>query len=240
MKKRKGTFYKKDIKERKKKKKERSLQNKKDNKIRLPKNFTISGYREQEKQAVAEKLQKEVQELTTIHKEIKYKKYRNTKFLLDTNTIFDRKIYKDNILQLLKGSGNKILLSTLVVEETRKREKTTTQKSIIDELGDLFGDRVEHTVITNEMKKKGKELEKKHESLGLHYPDSYILAQAIMIKGVIITADKFLIDSCKAEDVDVYDQREYIQKKPKMKKKKAIKPQKKYSIFELLSDDHQP
>ena len=240
MKKRKGTFYKKDIKERKKKKKERSLQNKKDNKIRLPKNFTISGYREQEKQAVAEKLQKEVQELTTIHKEIKYKKYRNTKFLLDTNTIFDRKIYKDNILQLLKGSGNKILLSTLVVEETRKREKTTTQKSIIDELGDLFGDRVEHTVITNEMKKKGKELEKKHEILGLHYPDSYILAQAIMIKGVIITADQFLIDSCNAEDVDVYDQREYIQKKPKMKKKKAIKPQKKYSIFELLSDDHQP
>ena len=241
MKKRKGTFYKKDIKERKKKKKERSLQNKKDNKIRLPKNFTISGYREQEKQAVAEKLQKEVQELTTIHKEIKYKKYRNTKFLLDTNTIFDRKIYKDNILQLLKGSGNKILLSTLVVEETRKREKTTTQKSIIDELGDLFGDRVEHTVITNEMKKKGKELEKKHESLGLHYPDSYILAQAIMIKGVIITDDQFLIDSCNAEDVDVYDQREYIQKKPKMKKKKAIKPQKKYDIFEVLgSDDHQP
>ncbi len=240
MKKRKGTFYKKDIKERKKKKKERSLQNKKDNKIRLPKNFTISGYREQEKQAVAEKLQKEVQELTTIHKEIKYVKYKNTKFLLDTNTIFDRKIYKDNILQLLKGSGNKILLSTLVVEETRKREKTTTQKSIIDELGDLFGDRVEHTVITNEMKKKGKELEKKHESLGLHYPDSHILAQAIMIKGVIITADQFLIDSCNAEDVDVYDQREYIQKKPKMKKKKAIKPKKKYSIFELLSDDHQP
>ena len=106
MKKRKGTFYKKDIKERKKKKKERSLQNKKDNKIRLLKNFTISGYREQEKQAVAEKLQKEVQELTTIHKEIKYKKYRNTKFLLDTNTIFDRKIYKDYILQLLKGNGN--------------------------------------------------------------------------------------------------------------------------------------
>ncbi len=160
MKKRKGTFYKKDIKERKKKKKERSLQNKKDNKIGLPKNFTISGYREQEKQAVAEKLQKEVQKLTTIHKEIKDKKYKNTKFLLDTNTIFDRKIYKDNILQLLKGSGNKILLSTLVVEETRKREKTTTQKSIMDELGDLFGDRVEHTVITNEMKKKGKELEK--------------------------------------------------------------------------------
>ena len=240
MKKRKGTFYKKDIKERKKKKKERSLQNKKDNKIRLPKNFTISGYREQKKQADAEKLQKEVQELTTIHKEIKSKKYKNTKFLLDTNTIFDRKIYKDNILQLLKGSGNKILLSTLVVEETRKREKTTTQKSIIDELGDLFGDRVEHTVITNEMKKKGKELEKKHESLGLHYPDSHILAQAIMIKGVIITADKFLIDSCNAEDVDVYDQREYIQKKPKMKKKKAIKPQKKHSIFELFSDDHQP
>ena len=243
MKKRKGTFYKKDIKERKKKKKERSLQNKKDNKIRLPKNFTISGYREQEKQAVAEKLQKEVQELTTIHKEIKSKKYKNTKFLLDTNTIFDRKIHRDNILQLLKGSGNKILLSTLVVEETRKREKTTTQKSIINELKDLFGDRVERTVITNEMKKKGKELEKKHESLGLHYPDSYILAQAIMIKGVIITDDQFLIDSCNAEDVDVYDQREYIQKKPKMKKKKAIKPQKKYSVDDikkLLSDDHQP
>ena len=227
MKKRKGTFYKKDIKERKKKKKERSLQNKKDSIIK-------------QKKAVAEKLQKEVQELTTIHKEIKYKKYRNTKFLLDTNTIFDRKIHRDNILQLLKGSGNKILLSTLVVEETRKREKTTTQKSIIDELGDLFGDRVEHTVITNEMKKKGKELEKKHESLGLHYPDSHILAQAIMIKGVIITDDQFLIDSCNAEDVDVYDQREYIQKKPKMKKKKAIKPQKKHSIFELFSDDHQP
>ena len=240
MKKRKGTFYKKDIKERKKKKKERSLQNKKDNKIRLLKNFTISGYREQEKQAVAEKLQKEVQELTTIHKEIKSKKYKNTKFLLDTNTIFDRKIHRDNILQLLKGSGNKILLSTLVMEETRKHEKTQTQKSIIDELGDLFGDRVERTVITNEMKKKGKELEKKHESLGLHYPDSHILAQAIMIKGVIITADQFLIDSCNAEDVDVYDQREYIQKKPKMKKKKAIKPQKKHSIFELFSDDHQP
>ena len=230
MKKRKGTFYKKDIKERKKKKKERSLQTKKDSIIK-------------QKKAVAEKLQKEVQELTTIHKEIKDKKYKNTKFLLDTNTIFDRKIYKDNILQLLKGSGNKILLSTLVVEETRKREKTTTQKSIMDELGDLFGDRVEHTVITNEMKKKGKELEKKHESLGLHYPDSHILAQAIMIKGVIITADKFLIDSCNAEDVDVYDQREYIQKKPKMKKKKAIKPKKKYSvnyIKKLLSDDHQP
>ena len=230
MKKRKGTFYKKDIKERKKKKKERSLQTKKDSIIK-------------QKKAVAEKLQKEVQKLTTIHKEIKDKKYKNTKFLLDTNTIFDRKIYKDNILQLLKGSGNKILLSTLVVEETRKREKTTTQKSIIDELGDLFGDRVEHTVITNEMKKKGKELEKKHESLGLHYPDSHILAQAIMIKGVIITADKFLIDSCNAEDVDVYDQREYIQKKPKMKKKKTIKPQKKYSvnyIKKLLSDDHQP
>jgi len=243
MKKRKGTFYKKDIKERKKKKKERSLQNKKDNKIRLPKNFTRSGYREQKKQADVEKLQKEVQELTTIHKEIKDKKYKNTKFLLDTNTIFDRKIYKDNILQLLKGSGNKILLSTLVVEETRKREKTTTQKSIIDELGDLFGDRVKHTVITNEMKKKGKELEKKHESLGLHYPDSYILAQAIMIKGVIITADQFLIDSCNAEDVDVYDQREYIQKKPKVKKKKAIKPQKKHyvdDIKKLLSEDHQP
>ena len=230
MKKRKGTFYKKDIKERKKKKKERSLQTKKDSIIK-------------QKKAVAEKLQKEVQELTTIHKEIKDKKYKNTKFLLDTNTIFDRKIYKDNILQLLKGSGNKILLSTLVVEETRKREKTTTQKSIMDELGDLFGDRVERTVITNEMKKKGKELEKKHESLGLHYPDSHILAQAIMIKGVIITADKFLIDSCNAEDVDVYDQREYIQKKPKMKKKNAIKPQKKYSvnyIKKLLSDDHQP
>ena len=241
MKKRKGTFYKKDIKERKKKKKERSLQNKKDNKIGLPKNFTISGYREQKKQADAEKLQKEVQKLTTIHKEIKDKKYKNTKFLLDTNTIFDRKIHRDNILQLLKGSGNKIVLSTLVVEETRKREKTATQKSIINELEDLFGDRVERTVITNEIKKKGKELEKKHESLGLHYPDSYILAQAIMIKGVIITDDQFLIDSCNAEDVDVYDQREYIQKKPKMKKKKAIKPQKKYDIFEVLgSDDHQP
>ena len=212
-------------------------------KIGLPKNFTISGYREQKKQAAAEKLQKEVKKLTTIHKEIKDKKYKNTKFLLDTNTIFDRKIHRDNILQLLKGSGNKIVLSTLVVEETRKREKTATQKSIINELEDLFGDRVEHTVITNEIKKKGKELEKKHESLGLHYPDSYILAQAIMIKGVIITDDQFLIDSCNAEDVDVYDQREYIQKKPKMKKKKAVKPQKKYSvdyIEKLLSDDHQP
>ena len=29
-------------------------------------------------------------------------------------------------------------------------------------------------------------------------------------------------------------------KERKMKKKKAIKPQKKYSVFELFSDDHQP
>ena len=89
MKKRKGTFYKKDIKERKKKKKERSLQNKKDNKIRLPKNFTISGYREQKKQAAAEKLQKEVQKLTTIHKKIKYAKFE-TKYILliDPHQIF--------------------------------------------------------------------------------------------------------------------------------------------------------
>ena len=141
------------------------------------------------------------------------KKFKNTKFLLDTNTIFDREIHKENILGIVKGTNNKILISGLVLAETRKQEDTATKKSIMDDLTNLFGDRIEFAEITDEMKKKGKKLEKKHQSLGLHHPDCDILAQAIMTNAVVITNDQALMDSCEAEGVDVNDQREHVQKK---------------------------
>ena len=161
------------------------------------------------------------------------KKFKNTKFLLDTNTILDREIHKENILAVMKGTNNKILISGLVLAETRKREDTTTKKSIMDNLKNLFGDRVEFAEITDEMKKKGEKLEKKHQGLGLHHPDCDILAQAIMINAVVITNDQALMDSCEAEGVDVNDQRIHMQKKPKKKKAKVIKPEKKYSGQDL-------
>jgi len=161
------------------------------------------------------------------------KKFKNTKFLLDTNTILDREIHKENILAMMKGTNNKILISGLVLAETRKREDTATKKSIMDNLKNLFGDRVEFAEITDEMKKKGEKLEKKHQGLGLHHPDCDILAQAIMINAVVITNDQALMDSCEAEGVDVNDQRIHVQKKPKKKKAKVIKPEKKYSGQDL-------
>ena len=161
------------------------------------------------------------------------KKFKNTKFLLDTNTILDREIHKENILAVMKGTNNKILISGLVLAETRKREDTTTKKSIMDNLKNLFGDRVEFAEITDEMKKKGEKLEKKHQGLGLHHPDCDILAQAIMTNAVVITNDQALMDSCEAEGVDVNDQRIHMQKKPKKKKAKVIKPEKKYSGQDL-------
>ena len=168
------------------------------------------------------------------HEEAKsIKKYKNTAFLLDTNTIFDREIHKENILAIVKGTNNKILISGLVLAETREQEDTATKKSIIDDLTNLFGDRIEFAEITDEMKKKGKKLEKKHQSLGLHHPDCDILAQAIMTNAVVITNDQALMDSCEAEGVDVNDQRIHVQKKPKKKKAKVIKPEKKYSGQDL-------
>ena len=161
------------------------------------------------------------------------KKFKNTKFLLDTNTILDREIHKENILVMMKGTNNKILISGLVLAETRKHEDTATKKSIMDNLKNLFGDRVEFAEITDEMKKKGEKLEKKHQGLGLHHPDCDILAQAIMINAVVITNDQALMDSCEAEGVDVNDQRIHVQKKPKKKKAKVIKPEKKYSGQDL-------
>ena len=164
------------------------------------------------------------------------KKYKNTTFLLDTNTILDRERYKENILVLMKGANNKILISDLVLKETRKHEKTSTRKSLEGDLTNLFGDRVEFDVITNQMKAKGEELVKKHQPLGLHHPDCYILAQATMKDATVITADQALLDSCKAEQVHVHDQREHVQKKPKKKKAKAIKPEKKYSMKDIEED----
>ena len=161
------------------------------------------------------------------------KKFKNTKFLLDTNTILDREIHKENILAVMKGTNNKILISGLVLAETREKEDTATKKSIMNDLRNLFGDRIEFAEITDEMKKKGKKLEKKHQSLGLHHPDCDILAQAIMTNAVVITNDQALMDSCEAEGVDVNDQRIHMQKKPKKKKAKVIKPEKKYSGQDL-------
>ena len=166
--------------------------------------------------------------------EAKKKKFKNTAFLLDTNTILDRETHKENILALVKGTNNKIWISSLVMAETRKREKTATKKSIMVDLTNLFGDRVEFTEITNEMKKKGEELEKKHQRLGLHSPDCYILAQAIMINAVVITNDQALMDSCEAEGVYVNDHREHVQKKSKKTKKaKVLKPRKTISGQDL-------
>ena len=104
----------------------------------------------------------------------------------------------------------------------------------MDDLTNLFGDRIEFAEITDEMKKKGKKLEKKHQSLGLHHPDCDILAQAIMTNAVVITNDQALMDSCEAEGVDVNDQREHVQKKSKKTKKaKVIKPKKTISGQDL-------
>ena len=54
-----------------------------------------------------------------------------------------------------------------------------------------------------------------------------------MINAVVITNDQALMDSCEAEGVDVNDQRIHVQKKPKKKKAKVIKPEKKYSGQDL-------
>ena len=162
------------------------------------------------------------------------KKFKNTAFLLDTNTILDREIHKEKYFRhVMKGTNNKILISGLVLAETREKEDTATKKSIMDDLKNLFGDRIEFAEITDEMKKKGKKLEKKHQSLGLHHPDCDILAQAIMTNAVVITNDQALMDSCEAEGVDVNDQREHVQKKPKKKKAKVIKPKKTISGQDL-------
>ena len=134
----------------------------------------------------------------------------------------------------MKGTNNKILISGLVLAETRKQEYTATKKSIMDDLTNLFGDRIEFAEITDEMKKKGKKLEKKHQSLGLHHPDCDILAQAITINAVVITNDQALMDSCEAEGVYVIDQREHVQKKSKKTKKaKVLKPRKTISGQDL-------
>ena len=167
------------------------------------------------------------------HEEAKKKKFKNTAFLLDTNTIFDREIHKKNILAIVKGTNNKILISGLVLAETREKEDTATKKSIMNDLTNLFGDRIEFAEITDEMKKKGKKLEKKHQSLGLHHPDCDILAQAIMTNAVVITNDQALMDSCEAEGVDVNDQREHVQKKPKKKKTKKTKKSETIHINDL-------
>ena len=226
-KKRKGSFFKKNIKESKKKRKERHLQNKKEGRIKPPKHVKIEKQQEiQDEVKIKEPKKKDVREEQT-----PFKHFKNTTFLLDANAIVHREKYRDNISQLLKGPGNKIIVSGTVLDEIRKVERKQTKDSVISELKNLFGnERVERRDITDQMKKKGDELEKKYKDLELHSPDSHILAQAIELKAVIITNDYELKESCKKEGVTCLDQKEHVIKKEKPKKDKRKKIEKKYTI----------
>jgi len=241
-KKRKGSFFKKNIKESKKKRKERHLQNKKEGRIKPPKYVKIE--KQQEVQYEEEHVELESVTIEEVYSSKKiskkkhvreeqtpFKHFKNTTFLLDANAIVHREKYRDNISQLLKGPGNKIIVSGTVLDEIRKVERKQTKDSVISELKNLFGnERVERRDITDQMKKKGDELEKKYKDLELHSPDSHILAQAIELKAVIITNDYELKESCKKEGVTCLDQKEHVIKKEKPKKDKRKKIEKKYTI----------
>ena len=228
-KKRKGSFFKKNIKESKKKRKERHLQNKKEGRIKPPKHVKIE--KQQEIQVEIKEPKKEyVKEEQT-----PFKHFKNTTFLLDANAIVHREKHRDNISQLLKGPGNKIIVSGTVLDEIRKVERKQTKDSVISELENLFGDeRVERRDFTDQMKKKGDELEEKYKDLELHSPDSHILAQAIELKAIIITNDYELKESCKKEGVTCLDQKEIVIKKEKPKKNKREKIEKKYTLDEVI------
>jgi len=137
--------------------------------------------------------------------------------LIDTNAIIDsinKEKFRQNIVNYLKGKNIKLVVCKVVFDEAAKPKKLETsfwpgysKTKTIEKLREYF----KFPIMTYEANQtiidSSKELEKKHQSRNLHWPDSVLLAIAIKESwDTIITGDDALQKCCKEEKISFFDQ----------------------------------
>ena len=142
--------------------------------------------------------------------------------------------YRANIHYLLKKSGGKIILTVTALGEST-RQLGWDHKTIMNNLKEEFGERLQTVSTTSEVAEHAKELEKKYEEQGLHNPDSIIVAIAKKMNVDIITSDKSVIECCREEKIGVFDHRNMFvpEKRRPPKSEKKVPNNKRYSLDEI-------
>ena len=171
------------------------------------------------------------------------------KVVIDTNVIIDLLAHKSRIATqkydiatdtrpyaneyfgsrihhlLGEGVGKIVLTETVLGESTR--QLGWDNKTIMNNLKEEFGERLEIVSTPPQVVEHARMLENKYECL--HSPDSIIIAIAKKMKADVITNDKCVIECCKKEKINVFDHRSVaVPKEPKKpEKRRPPKPEKK-------------
>lgn len=152
--------------------------------------------------------------------------------LIDTNAIIHTLTepkFRINIAEHLKSGKPTLVVCAVVFYETSKPKKLVksfwpgfSKAQIVEKLQTNLGVPVMKYEADESVKSHAKHLEKKHSALGLHWPDSIILAAALRKSWhEIITGDDALQKCCDAEGVKFFDQA-IIRMEKKRKKKEYV------------------
>lgn len=153
----------------------------------------------------------------------------NSFVIIDTNAVIqalNEKTKRQQIQQFLKGKKCQIAVCNEVFAELFEAKKPSvgrwpgfTKDIIIKHLTEYFGNRILDYSTSGNVKNQANLLEKKYISKGLHYPDSILLAIAIIENGSIITGDIALSNCCSVEKIPCFDQNLLVSQTVEVKKK---------------------
>jgi len=141
---------------------------------------------------------------------------QNPIILIDTNaiihTITESK-FRKNIVNHLKSRNVTLVVCAVIFYETSKPKKLEksywpgySKAQIVEKLQTHLGVIVMKYEEDESVRNYSKQLEKKHSELGLHWPDSVILAAALKKSWhEIITGDDVLQKCCDVEGVKFFD-----------------------------------
>jgi predicted nucleic acid-binding protein len=208
----KSGFFKKNIKEKKRERKKRALEQKKYVKIKQKIKHSKKMVEQQIDQNFEDLLnkpnvkheQKEVKTVQLVTE--KPERVKSEKVGLDTNVIIDswHEKHVKEMHQLLKKPGIRIILSETALGEASKKIGIE-KKIVLDHLKKRFGERLEIVKTTPEMKEEARKMEEKYDLL--HKADSIILAVYKKCNAAVISNDVDLRECCQEEEIEMHDHR---------------------------------
>ena len=150
-------------------------------------------------------------------------------FIIDTNAVIqasNEPNKKKMIQEFLKGKNCQIAICNEVFAELFEPKNPSvgrwpgfTKDIIIKHLTEFFGNRILDYSTSGNVRNQANLLEKKYVSEGLHYPDSILLAIAIIENGSIITGDVALSNCCSLEKIPCFDQNLLVSRTVEIKEK---------------------
>ena len=208
----KSGFFKKNIKEKKRERKKRALEQKKQKVIKQK----IKDSKKIVEQRIDQNFEELLNKPNVKHEQKNVKtvqlvtekpeRVKSEKAGLDTNVVIDswHDKHVKEMHQLVKKPGIRIILSETALGEASKKIGKE-KKIVLDHLKKRFGERVEVVKTTPEMKEDARKMEEKYDLL--HKADSIILAVYKKFNAAVISNDVDLRECCQEEEIEMHDHR---------------------------------